>query len=101
MKKSKRSDDTPIFVIRTNHFVANHTFAHAVASYCWLHSEVFDPRWSRRKVMSILKEMLFHYGINGVETETWSTASPNFVQPYEDARELCVEWLEKNYPYLK
>lgn len=101
MRRSTLNDGTPFLGIKIEHFVTKTVFAKAIASHCWTYGEDFDPKTSKTDAMNILKKNLFHQGIEGLNIDNWDGASIEFQQPFKDAYESAIEWIEKNYPYLK
>lgn len=101
MIKSKLKDGTPFFGIKIELFVTKTVFANAIASYCWANREDFDTEMTKTTAMKILKDNLFQQGVGGLNRDQWDGASQEFVAPFEDNYKAAIEWIDKNYPYLK
>lgn len=100
MRKSKLKDGTPFFGIKVECFVTRTRFAKILADYLWTHSKVFDPKIQRKEVMQILQQSLRATGTNGLDTTIWEGASEVFIEPFNNAYEAALQWIDKHYPYL-
>jgi hypothetical protein len=101
MKKGALADGRSMFIIRTDHYVSARAFITALTEHFYLSSEEFDPKLKRSEGMKILKNRLFHHGIQGeLDTTQYEAASVETWQSYLDAQEAATYWVHKNYPYL-
>jgi hypothetical protein len=102
MRRSRLTDDTPILVIKMEHFVKSTDFAHALADHYWCNSEEFDPKITKTEAMKILKSGLFFNGLNGeFRSEQFEAADQSVFNEWNRPFEAAHEWVIKNYPYLK
>lgn len=101
MRKTHNKGGDPCLSIKTDHCVSAKHFAYALAHHCWIEGLSFDPKLSKKEAMGILKDMLYHHGINGETDFTmYEGASAEAVAGFEDNYPLAMEWVQKNYPYL-
>jgi hypothetical protein len=101
MRKSHNFGGDPVIVIKTEHCVALNHFAYALAHYCWNENIEFDPKMTKVKAVSILKDMLYQHGLNGETDFTmYESADNEVVAGFSNAYPLAMKWVIKNYPYL-
>lgn len=99
MRKSTNHGGEPIFVFKIEMPISKQIFAKAIAGHCHEGGE-FNPKWSKKEVLSILKERLTYNGVQGIYTDHWDGASEEFLSDYQNGYNAAIEWIEKNYPYL-
>lgn len=98
MKKSELQDGRKMFVIKTEHFVTLEHFAKALTAH--FYSKNKAVKLTKKDARNILNRSLFFYGIYSEYSQPPEMVGDECLEQYNEIYAQCVEWVEKNYPYL-
>lgn len=101
MKKSKNQYDDPIYTVKINSCVSSSTFAKSLANHIYGSNLDFPNDLTKTVVKEILIDQLFYYGINGQYESGFFESSYENGERYNAIYSEALNWVEKNYPYLK
>ena len=100
MKEGHLKNNTPMFIVRIEHFVKLNDFAIALTDYFYQEGEPFNEKLTKKEAEKILKRQLFFHGLRGEYPDGFFDSSYEEGCVRNKVFDDAIDWLCKKYEFL-